>query len=76
MAAEWRRPGRIDFLHCKCLATNLLASGGGAVDFIVNNASNASRVISGGAIRVHCQQYANNQLVMYVLPVIRPEGRL
>jgi hypothetical protein len=38
---------RIDSLHCRCLTSNLLASGGGAVAFIANIATNSSRVISG-----------------------------
>jgi hypothetical protein len=37
---------RIDSLHCRCLTSNSFASGGGAVAFIANSATNSSRVIS------------------------------
>ncbi len=35
---------RIDSLHWRCLTSNLFASGGGAAAFIVNIATNSSRV--------------------------------
>src|SRR5260370_3703334 len=37
---------RIDSFHWRCLTSNLFASGGGAVAFIANIATNSSRVVS------------------------------
>ena len=46
MACRMAPARRIDSLHCRCLRSNLFASGGGAVAFIANIATNSSRVIS------------------------------
>ena len=47
MACRTAPARRIDSLHWRCLTSNLFASGGGAVAFDANRASNSSRVISG-----------------------------
>jgi hypothetical protein len=46
IACQTATARRIDSLHWRCLTTNLLVSGGGAVAFIANIATNSSRVIS------------------------------